>query len=83
LNKVFVEGIVEGMHASPLLEAVTVAETDVGAGAGAGADAGAGVDVTGVAGAPLLALLLDPQPLIAEIKNKNVSGAIAVNARDL
>ena len=61
-----------------------------GAGAGFGAGAGAGAGVTGavggfavaVGGAPLLAELLDPQPLIAETKNINVSGANAESALD-
>jgi hypothetical protein len=58
----------------------------VGAGAGAGvgfagAAGGAVVDVAGAA--ELLAVLLDPQPLVAETKNKIVSGANAENALDL
>jgi hypothetical protein len=55
----------------------------VGAGVGAavGAGVGAGVDVAEVVGAPLLELLLDPQPLIAD-KKINASGANAVNALD-
>jgi hypothetical protein len=57
-----------------------------GAGTGAGTGAGVGsvgavVDVGAVAES--LALLLDPQPLIAENKNKNVSGANAESALDL
>jgi hypothetical protein len=65
----------------------------VGVGAGAGFGAGVGeavgagfgaaVDVAGVVGvSPLLELLLDPQPLIADTKKK-ASGANAVNALDL
>jgi hypothetical protein len=90
LNKVFAEGIVEGRHASPALTAATGGATGAGAGAGlvAGVGAGvvdfvgAGVDVAGVVGvSPLLELLLDPQPLIADTK-KNASGANAVNALD-
>jgi hypothetical protein len=84
LNKVFAEGIVEGRHASPALTAATGGATGAGAGAGAGlvAGVGAGVDVAGVVGvSPLLELLLDPQPLIADTK-KNASGANAVNALD-
>jgi hypothetical protein len=46
--------------------------------------AGAGVvAATGAASAASLALLLDPQPLIAETKNTNVSCANAVSALDL
>jgi hypothetical protein len=74
------------------LTAATGGATGGGAGAGAGLGAGvgagvvdfvgAGVDVAGVVGvSPLLELLLDPQPLIADTK-KNASGANAVNALD-
>jgi hypothetical protein len=74
LNKASVEGIVEGRHASPLLEAVAVAGTGGGAAGGVGAGVVAGVDVVGVDVGPLLlAELLDPQPVIAETTNKNVS----------
>ena len=41
------------------------------------------VDATGGISAASLELLLDPQPLIAETKNINVSGANAVSALDL
>ena len=41
------------------------------------------VDVVGGVGALSLELLLDPQPLIAETKNINVSGANAACAFDL
>lgn len=41
------------------------------------------VDATGDISAASLELLLDPQPLIAETKNINVSGANAVSALDL
>jgi hypothetical protein len=82
LNKASVEGIVEGRHASPLLEAERVAGT--GGGAAVGVGVVAGVDVVGVDVGPLLlAELLDPQPVIAETKNKNVSEANAANALDL
>jgi len=61
-----------------------------GAGAGAGFGAGAavgevggGVDATGAAAALSLELLLDPQPLIAETNNINVSGANAASELDL
>ena len=54
----------------------------VGAGVGAGECVGAAVDVAGLVGvSPLLELLLDPQPLIADTK-KHASGANAVNALD-
>ena len=43
----------------------------------------AGVDGVAGVGAPSLELLLDPQPLIAETKNINVSGANAARAFDL
>jgi hypothetical protein len=60
----------------------------VGAGFGAGAGAavgevGGGVDATGAAAALSLELLLDPQPLIAETNNINVSGANAASELDL
>jgi hypothetical protein len=58
----------------------------VGAGFGAGAavgEVGGGVDATGAAAALSLELLLDPQPLIAETNNINVSGANAASELDL
>jgi hypothetical protein len=59
-----------------------------GAGTGAGAGVGAGVGLGGAvvdvgAVGESLAELLDPQPLIAENKNKNVSGANAESVLDL
>jgi hypothetical protein len=69
------------------LTAVTAAEAaggaavGVGVGAGVEVGAGVGVDVAEVVGVPLLELLLDPQPLIADTKI-NASGANAVNALD-
>jgi hypothetical protein len=94
LNKVVAEGIAAGKQASPLLDAVTRVEAVGGVAVGAGV-VGAGVvgagvvggvfavDVVGGAGAPSLELLLDPQPLIAETKNINVSAANAARAFDL
>jgi hypothetical protein len=89
LNKVVAEGIAAGKQASPLLNAVTRVEAVGGVAVGAGV-VGAGVvggvvavDVVGGAGAPSLELLLDPQPLIAETKNINVSAANAARAFDL
>jgi|SRR5882724_151473 len=58
----------------------------VGAGFGAGAgvgEVGGGVDATGAVAALSLELLLDPQPLIAETNNINVSGANAACELDL
>jgi hypothetical protein len=58
----------------------------VGAGFGAGAavgEVGGGVDATGAAAALSPELLLDPQPLIAETNNINVSGANAASELDL
>jgi hypothetical protein len=82
LNKAVVEGIAAGKQASPLLDAVTRVEAVEG-GAGAGVVGEAVVDVVGGVGTPSLELLLDPQPLIAETKNINVSGANAARAFDL
>ena len=71
-----------------MLVAVTKVETALG-GAGAGAAVGAGVagevvvEVVGGVGTPSLELLLDPQPLIAETKNINVSAAYAARAFNL
>jgi hypothetical protein len=85
LNKAVVEGIAAGKQASPLLDAVTRVEA-VGGGVAAGVAGAAGEAVVAVVagvGTPLLELLLDPQPLIAETKNINVSGANAACAFDL
>ena len=83
------------MHASPAVAGGATgggAGTGAGTGVGAGAGAGAAVDLAGAAGgavvdvggaAESLEELLDPQPLIAETKNKIVSGANAENALDL
>lgn len=75
------------MQASPLLDAVTRVEAvggvAVGAGAGAGVVGEVVVDVVAGVGTPLLELLLDPQPLIAETKTINVSGANTARAFDL
>jgi hypothetical protein len=82
---VVAEGIAAAMQASPLLDAVTRVEAVLG-GAGAGAGAGvvgeAVVDVVGGVGTPSLELLLDPQPLIAKLKNINASGAYTARAFD-
>jgi hypothetical protein len=89
LNKALSEGIAAGMQASPPLDAGEAVEAVSGgaAAAAAGVDArGVGevvVDVVAGAGAPSLELLLEPQPLIAETKNINVSGANAARAFDL
>jgi hypothetical protein len=84
LNKVVAEGIAAGKQASPLLNAVTRVEAVGGVAVGAGVVGGVvAVDVVGGAGAPSLELLLDPQPLIAETKNINVSAANAARAFDL
>jgi hypothetical protein len=48
-----------------------------------GGAGGADVDVEGVVGVALSELLLDPQPLIADTKKINASGANAVNVLDL
>jgi hypothetical protein len=88
LNIAFFEVIAAGKQASPLFVFVTRVEA-VGGAAGAVVGAGVveevgevGLDVLGGAGAPSLELLLDPQPLRAETKNINVSGANAANALD-
>jgi hypothetical protein len=88
LNKVVAEGIAAGKQASPLLDAVTRVEAVEGVAVGAGVAGGVvggvvAVDVDGGVGAPSLELLLDPQPLIAETKNINVSAANAARAFDL
>jgi hypothetical protein len=83
LNKVVAEGIAAGKQASPLLDAVTRVEAVLGVVDGAGVVGGVAVDVVGGVGAPSLELLLDPQPLIAETKNMNVSEANAARAFDL
>jgi hypothetical protein len=106
LKRASVEGIVEGMHASPLVDDVTGGATGGGAGfvgaTGGGAGfvgaTGGGAGFVGATGggagfvgavvdvgavAESLEALLDPQPLIAETKNNNVSGANAESALDL
>jgi hypothetical protein len=52
-------------------------------GGGGGVVGEVALDVVAGVGAPSLELLLDPQPLIAETKNINVSGPIAARAFDL
>jgi hypothetical protein len=85
LNTAVAEGIAAGKQASPLLDAVTRVEAVGAVAGGAGADVvgGVAVDVVGGVGAASLELLLDPQPLIVETKNINVSGANAARAFDL
>jgi hypothetical protein len=86
LNKALSEGIAAGKQESPPLAAGAAAEAVSGGGAAAGVDAGGGavvVDVVAGVAAPSLELLLEPQPLIAETKNINVSGANAACAFDL
>jgi hypothetical protein len=86
LNKVVAEGIAAGRQASPPLDAVTRVEAVGGAAGGAGVVGvvgGVAVAVVGGVGAPSLELLLDPQPLIAETKEINVSAANAARAFDL
>jgi hypothetical protein len=88
------DGMAAGMHASPLLEALT----GPGAGAGAGAGCGAGAGVVGFVGAegaagaagvvgmlaeagvvPLEELLLDPQALNAKAREKQANCASTVS----
>ena len=82
MNNAVAEGIAAGKHASPVLDAVTRVEAVGGVAGGAGVAAGVAVGVVEGVGAPSLELLLDPQPLIAETKNINVSEASAARAFD-
>jgi hypothetical protein len=83
LNKAVAEGIAAGKQASPVLDAVAGVEAVGGAAGGAGGGGEVVVDAVAGVGAPLLELLLDPQPLTAETKNINVSGANAARVFDL
>jgi len=68
------------LAAGVVVEAVRGGASAAAAGVDAGGLGEVVVDVVAGVGAPSLELLLEPQPLIAETRNINVSGANAARA---